>query len=475
MEDAIKAALFERIRIGRNYEERNQNFNYDYQNSIGSDYQVVQYYYLESVKSKKEIDMKTGKELPATDDIEYKKRWLEINQIDLDYIREVTYTKKISKVMTEIPYLIPYIVEDKPHEIQVERIPLFPWSCERINGETRSIMDVLKPLQDTLNRRENMLNNILENSANGSAAVDPQIVDNDSEKMKSIQENWTNPRFKFWTAPGALLAGKNYFQELPHTTPPNEVFNQINHLWESIDRVLPINAASDGRAESKQESGILYSMKERAIQIAQTTLVQGLMACLTEMGDAYYQASRNYYSNIERVFVTPEGKTFKINEVVALPTGDVAIRNDISSLQPLKTLVKMGQNSPNVKFSRRLTALDLLKLIPPNMPGIQVEVIAELLDTLDMEDDFKGKMAIAIENERKLANANENAQFSTFGANQANAEGQIAQAEAQGAQQVPPPEQMPPEATAQPQGPTNMDQGLQSLMAKLAPLLGKQG
>lgn len=482
MEDQIKAAIFERIRVGRNYEERNQNFNQDYQTMLGSDFMVLQYYYLEARKSRKELDIKTGKELPDTEDVEYKKRWLEINQIDVDYVREVRYTKKICNVITTIPGLLSVPVQDRLHELQIERIPLFPWACERINGETRSIMDVIKPLQDTLNKRENMLNNILENSANGSAAVDPSIVDNDPTKMKQIQENWSNPRFKFWTVPGALLAGKNYFLELPHSVPPNEIFNQITHLWESIDRVLPINAAADGRSENRGESGILYSMKERAIEIAQQTLVQGIMSTLSEMGDAYYKAARSYYSNVERVFVKPDGSNFKINEIIALPSGDVGIRNDVSSLQPLKTLVKMGQNSPNVKFSRRLTALDLLRLIPQNFQSLQVEVMAELIDTLDLDDDYKAKLAVAVENTRVLAAGNEAAQFATANANKAQAEANTKNIQnppqqpglpGQGGQlQLPDPGQgqgqQQPEQTPQ-------EQGNAALMAKLAPLIARNG
>jgi hypothetical protein len=345
-------------------------------------------------------------------------------------------------------------------------------------------MDVIKPLQDTLNKRENMLNNILENSANGSAAVDPSIVDNDPTKMKQIQENWSNPRFKFWTVPGALLAGKNYFLELPHSVPPNEIFNQITHLWESIDRVLPINAAADGRSENKGESGILYSMKERAIQIAQQTLVQGLMAMLTEMGDAYYRAARSYYSNVERTFVRPDGSSFRVNEIVSLPTGDIGIRNDVSSLQPLKTLVKMGQNSPNVKFSRRLTALDLLKLIPQNFQSLQVEVMAELLDTLDLDDDYKAKLAAAVENTRLLAAGNEAAQFATANANKAQAEANTKNIQNPSQQQALPgqgggqaqlPAPQPEQGGQSAQEPTPQEQGNAALMAKLAPLLARNG
>ena len=485
MEDAIKAAVIERVRFGRNYEQRDENFNQNYQTILGSDYMILQYMYMEPTRSHKEIDIKSGLELPDTKDIQYKMRWIEINGIDPEYVRDIAYSKKVCKVITTIPGLLQLPVQDKLHELQIERIPFFPWAAERINGETRSIIDIVKGMQDTLNKRENMLSNIIENSANGAALLDPDVVDNDPDQKRLIQQNWSNPRFKAWTVAGKLASGKTFIAELPKSAPPAEVFAQINHLWEGIDRVLPINAAADGRAESAQESGILYSMKQQAIEVAQTTLVRGIMSSLTEMGDAYFRAAKAYYSDVERVFVRPDGSTFKINEIMSLPTGDLGIKNDVSSLQNLKTLVKMGQDSPNTRFSRRLIALDLLKLIPPTMPVLQTEVIGEIMATIEVSDEFKARMDSALDQERQLAASQEEATYSANKANTASAinamQQPAQQAQAQMAQQGQPNPQVQPAAQGQPGPqvpPPPPQQGIgtaNKMMQKLAPLLGAGG
>jgi hypothetical protein len=439
------------------------SYNEFYQTTIGSNFMILQYDYLEPTKAMREVDISTGIELPQTEDAQYKARWCEINKVNIDYVREITYKKNVLRVVTTIPALMSKPVQDKRHEIQIERLVYFPWAPERINGDTRSVVDTIKSLQDSCNRRENMLNNILESSANGGAAVDPAIVDNDPEMKKLIQENWSNPRFKFWTTAGALVSGKNYFAQIPKTVPPNEIFAQINHLWEEIDRVIPVNAAADGRTQSNSESGILFSMKQNAIETAQTTLVRGIMASLTEMGEAYFRAAKSYYSNVERTFLKPDGSTFKINEIIPLPSGDVGMKNDVSGLQNLKTLVKMGPDSPNTRFTRRLTALDVLKLIPPNYATLQVEVISELMDTLDLDEDYKQRIMGAITRAREVATAMED---------QVKAVSATAQAQAGQAMNPPQPQQpagTPPGGTPEGQpnpSPSPLEQALAPLARK---------
>lgn len=405
--DEVRAELMERIRSGREYGDKDQESNRDYQTTLGGDYMVLQYTYMQSEKTSKEIDIKTGIELPETQDAAYKMQWIQINGVNPEYVREIKYNKKMVKLVTTIPALLKRPAAEGNHPFQIERMPFFPWACDRINGETQSIIDIIKPMQDCINKRENLLNNVIETSAYGSMAIDPAIVGNDPEAKKTLQENFSNPRLKFFTQEGALSSGKTFFLPIPKNNPPNEIFAQINHLWESVDRVLPINAAADGRSESSAESGILFSMKQNAIEVAQSTLVRGLMAVLTEMGDAYFRAAKAYYSGVEREFTKPNGERFKINEVIPLPSGDIGIRNDMSSLQNVKTLVKMGADSPNTRFSRRLTAIDLLKTVPQNLPGIQVEMLAEVIDTVDINEKSRGNMDIAVGRARKLAAARE--------------------------------------------------------------------
>lgn len=489
-EDSIKAALFERIRLGREYQDQlssgnrelwnathgldaaNKNQDYRYnenpQTELSGDYQVLQYFYLEPTKSVKVVDFQTGLEFPDGPP-EYQREWMTAMGISPDFVKEVSYSRKVLKVMTIIPGLQRWMdrpVEDKAHELQIGRMPFFPWSPDRINGDTRGIIDVVKDLQTTLNKRENLINNIIENSANGAAAVDPAIVDNDPVMKQIIEQNWSNPKFKFWTSNGVLQAGKNFFAQIPKSQPPNEVFAQINHLWEALDRVIPVNAAADGRTESSQESGVLFSMKQQAVIVAQTTLIRGFMSVLTEIGDAYFRAAKSYYSNVERTFQKPDGSTFKINEIIPLPTGDIGIKNDISTLQNLRTLVKMGPDSPSSRFSRRLVYLDLMKMIPANSPlGVQTQL--SMLETLDLPEEEAEKLRVAGEKNLELAVAQADAGIAQ--AQQViNPPPPPAPAPAPGA----PTEAAPPEGAPAPapEAPANP---IDAMMAALGPLMAK--
>ena len=447
-------------------------FNEEPQTSTGGDLCVVQYTYLEPTKSVKTIDMSTGTELPETDDVQYKVQWMERNGIKPDYVRDITYPKKVLRVVTYIPELRPFmtkVVQDKPHEIQIQRQLYFPWSPERINGDTRGIVDIIKDMNEVLNKRENLLNNILENSANGAAAIDPDIVGNDPDMKNIIQSNWSNPKFKFWTQAGALATGRNYFAQLPKSPPPNEIFAQINHLWEGLDRVLPVNSASDGRSESSSESGILFSMKQNAIIVAQTTLVRGLMAILTELGDAYFRAAKSYYSNVERTFVLADGTAFQINKVIPLATGDVGIMNDISSLQNLRVLVKMGPDSPTARFTKRLTMMDLMKSIQPGTP-LAVESQLALIETLDLDEDLQQRMKLAGAKNMEIAMAQADMVISQ--SQMAQSQAAQAQAQAQAPPAVPGAALGAPGATPGAPGEPAPQEGAESaIMKALAPLV----
>jgi hypothetical protein len=454
--DSIKANLMSKLRSNQTYDNRESSgFNADYAYSLGDQYMVLQYYYLKEEMVVKEVDIPSMIELPKTDDTALKQRWCELNGIDIANVRGTVVPQRVCQVVTILPGLMSdQPLEDKPHELQIDRIPFFPFSAERINGDVNSIVDIMKPLQDTLNRRENQMDAILANSASGACAIDPDIVDNDEKMKDMIRNGWAQPDFKFWTARGKLASGKEFMKELPHSAPPTEILNQINHFWEGLDRVLPINAAADGRSESATESGVLFNMKENAIEAAQQTLVLSIESALTEMGDAYMRAVKSYYSNVERTFVKPDHTSFKINEVVPLPTGDIGIRNDISSLQNLRTLVKLGPDSPNARFTKRLQSLDILNRIPQNMPQLQVRVIQQIFGTLDLDDDDKHKIDEAIESEIKNAQALEAAQLAQYGAAAAmqGMQAQKAVAQMQQAQQPPQPGAAPGGAPGAPGG-----------------------
>jgi hypothetical protein len=474
MEDQILEQLELKRKQGRDYSDanRNQNFAYDYQDQLSGDYQVIQYANLDPEHHTREIDVATGLELPDTTDTSYKRDWCQINGVNPEYVRQIKSERKTCFVSTIIPGLLPTCVESRRHELQIGRLPFFPWSAARINGQTRGEMNDIKGIQDELNKRENMLTNIIENSANGSALLDEALVDGDDTLKQLIQDNWTNPQFKAWVKAGTLSSGKNFIAQLPRTSPPTDAFNQINHLWDGIDRVLPVNAASDGRSEGKQESGILYQQKTQAIIVAQTILKTGLSSVSTEMGEAYFLAAKTYYSDVTRVFVKPDGSKFSINEIIELPTGELGIRNDVSSLQNIKTLVKMGQDSPSSRFTRRLVAIDMLKEIPQNMPKFRAVWFKELSRTLDLSDEFKDEVMNALNEESQVADANLDNQLHTNLANSAKAK----------AVEQNPTGQQPQQAGGQPAGgqPAQAQQqaqkkpsGAQALQAALAPLMKK--
>jgi hypothetical protein len=415
-EDSIKEALRRDLRSGLSYEERRYTDYQDNASNRGGTYQVIEYQYLDSQKSTLEVETKSGMVLPATDNVLYKQQWLQANGLDAEAVREIDYVKKVLRVVTACPSLnMKEPLEDRLHKFQIERVTVFPCACERIAGEPKGIISLIRDMQITLNKRNNAMNDIIESGANGSAFVSEGIFDGDEKAKNTFLQNYTKPRFKQIVAAGKIESGQNFIQPFPRNNVPPEIFRQIDNLYNDIDRILPVNAASDGRAESSSEPGILFSMKSQAIAVAQTTILRAVQNTLTDMGNAYAAAAKAKYAGIERSFTKPDGTTVRINEVIPLPSGDIAIMNDISSLQPVRTLVKMGTDSPNSRFERRGVALDLLSKLNPNDPDlaeVRTNLTGELVKTIDWSDTTSSAMNEAVQRAIETAKLRAEAQLS---------------------------------------------------------------
>jgi hypothetical protein len=411
--EKIKDALKRELRNGSAYQERFYDDNRDNASSKGSTKQVIEYEYLEDDTHDIELDLSTGVTLPVTDDAAYKQQWMAVNNIDPNNVRVITYPKKTLKLVT----ICPELMQDEPlaeglHKFQIERVTKFPWAPERICGEPRGIIALLRDMQITMNKRQNNINSIIESGANGSAFVSDGLVDGDEKAKAVIQANWTNPQFKMFVPEGKIESGKNFILPVPRNPVPNELFTQISRLYDDMDRILPVNAASDGLAQSSSESGVLFSLKSQAIIIAQTTLVRGIQNVLAEIGAAYAIAAKYKYAGVERTFTKPDGTVVKINEIVPLPNGDIGIKNDISSLQAVDTLVKMGSDSPNSRFERRAMAMGVLEKLNPQLyPDIYVNVLGEMLNTIDWDDSTGQGIKDAVDRSVKLAKAQADAQL----------------------------------------------------------------
>jgi hypothetical protein len=377
--DKIKIAMFSDLQNGGNFDIPfiDAYRDYNYSKTLNGLYNVIEYNYIVQEEVIKEIAISSGMELPITDDIQFKKAWIEANNIPYEDVKSITMTEKKAKIITICPDLVPdFPLYDGYDIMQIQRLRFFPMSAERIVGEPRGIIDILNPMQAALNKAINNIQSIIDSSAHGGGAVDPAIVGNNERKMKEIQEHWADPFYKFWTEAGALKNGGIFFSAFPQNKVDPAMFQHLSTLLSELNNdMLPINPASEGKSEHAQEPGIVFNMKMQAIELAQLVLMTNVENFLMEIGEAYLDAAKIFYSKVKRVFYKTSGEQIVVNDIKIMENGDVAIENDVANLQKCRTTVDLSPRSPNSRFTQRMTQMDVLNLLYKD-PQDNAELIA---------------------------------------------------------------------------------------------------
>jgi len=391
----IKATLIGDLANGGSFDQPLITDLQDYHRSktLNGLYDVIEYNYLELEEIIREVDAASGLRLPDTDDVELKKAFIQANAIKYENIYSLSMTERKAKIITICPNLLPDVALYDGYDIfQIQRLRFFPMAAERIVGEPRGIMDIIAPMQDAINKLVNNVQATMDFSAHGGGGVDPLLFNNDEEKMAEFKKRSSEPGYKFFTAPGAISnGGKNYFQQMPRSTVDGAMFTQLSNLLNNLNNnMIPLNPAAEGKSENAGEPGIVFNMKMQAIEQAQLVLMKNVESFLIEIGEGYVDAAKMFYSKHKRIFYKSNNEEIVINDIKMLDNGDVAIDNDMASIQKCRVIVALSPKSPNSKFTQRMTNIETVKMLQ-NDPSNNEELIAisqaTILKTIDYDDE----------------------------------------------------------------------------------------
>ena len=351
----------------------------------GDKYRVIEFYHMEREKKHIEIVVSNGMVVPEGPD-DFKTEWAILNNIDLSdgTMKREEYVDNCY-VTTVCPSISGHLVlEDRKARIQIGRLPFFPWSSARINGKNSGIPELLKSVQQTYNKRESLIDHVIASSASGAAAIDPNIVDSDVEEMRSIQQNWSNPGYRFWTAPGALASGREFVKQLPNSTVDWGVVSEITRMTELFDRISKQPAAMDARSEGSEESGILFARKELRAEIALSKIYKGLEQHWNTKGEAYIMLAKQLYSGVYREFNIPGrgGEKLELNKPILTPSGE-EIENDIAKLERMRVIVTQSPEGSTQKSVDRAVNTDILRALGQDNPISRARAVRNIMKTLN--------------------------------------------------------------------------------------------
>jgi hypothetical protein len=403
----------------------------DLNDSYGKKYRVIEDHSLKVEKRKAEfVFTKEGRitEVPKDYSDEEKREWVILNDIDIGagVIEKEIKFKKYYKTTICPSLFIEKPIESKEPIIQIGRLPFFHASYCHVDGKDCGLVDDLKDIQQTINKRESLIDHMIANSASGATAIDPILVGGDVIELENLKANWNNPTYRFYSAPGEISSGRRHIEEMPRAQFPANIVNELQRMWEMSDRIPPITSAMDGRSEgSEDRSSVLYARKQQQAEINLTMALKTLEHYANEKGEAYMLVAQSLYSGVYREFRVPgEQNVIKINEQVETPEGTIIV-NDLSAMPRHKVIVSQSPQGITYREVQRTINSELLQYIPPQNPISKAIAVANVMKALDTSAEERREYEIASELEKQLAFESIKSQILGFKAQQAALEAQL--------------------------------------------------
>jgi len=365
---------------------------------FGNKHRVIQFYEMVKEEYWQEYEKTTGMDLPQTDDLAYKMAWLNKNcpKWDETTLKQRKEHRNVCYCTVIIPEVLPnVIIEKKPTEVQIGRLPFFPWSAARINGVPRGIVDLIRDIQRNINHREMLVSFIIQTNAMGGEVLDPLLFNNRQTEIDEYIATKNQPNKTFIAAPGA--AGRNLMpQKLRQTDLPQDVTAQLIRMWDYADRISKAPAAYDARGETQSESGYAFAQKVRQAEQQQYILFSGLKRHLNEKGDAYLAQAKIQYAlgGYQRDFAVPgKDKFVSFNQHTEDADGNISIANDINQLPRHKVIISESPDGITNRLITRAVSAEALQAVPTECVGTRTKLASTIVSSMDnFSDEDKAEL-----------------------------------------------------------------------------------
>ena len=395
--DALRAWAQQQLILGEQYGENRGPHPYSrYDDEWGSQRRVTTEYTMRTVR--RTYDYVLTNEygpvrIPDLPDAAAKIHWLNATFPDgwrPDAVWEDEEEERVQIARTICPSLLMNtLLGDGPTEVQCNRLQFIPWSVDRLDGESKGLIDTLRDANQQTNYLLSMQMYKLQTEGGGGAQfVDPSAFKNRREFLKYCN-NRNNPTENFELKDGALARFPNgpavpVRQSQWSADINNYLMTLLDTLIPRISKVVP---ATQGRTEQSGESGYLYRLKKLQADIAQYTMYESYRLWWNEVLEAYYyQATHQYGNGVQREFYNVrDGNSFTINERVTGPDGAEYIKNDFSMLRQMrhKVVITEDQHAPTRQIERMVVAQDAMRALPPDKMLTRMKLGTMLATSMD--------------------------------------------------------------------------------------------
>lgn len=392
-------ATDEILREARDYKKDRSNYpsnikenQLKYQGKVGDEFQVIEKHYLEFVKTTRLMGRQEGSSqwvpFPINKDRAYLEAFGDVNKIDWTTVVEDTYDDRISYVSTVIRELSGAEIQlEKKGRVQVNGLPFHHFAAARFGGRNMGIVASIEGVEDTINKRESLITELISKANGGSTLVEEQLFPNPKQRQE-----WIKKKNKPGHAEFVPLANvKNPMVHMAQNQYPSAVIDQINRMY---DKVLPmVSRVSDALSSisDTKDSGVLFERKFQVNMIANTLMNRNMRQFINNVAESYFYQWQITYSGAEREVSFRDGKT---NITLNKRAGGM-IYNDVRNVPRCRITIAETTKSQTYQMRWRSVWSEMLQSINPQIaPAHYMLALKNFFDTVQTNDEDKEQVKV---------------------------------------------------------------------------------
>jgi len=363
----------------------------------GSLLRVIEEHSIETINTSRLVGKKLGSELyvpfPITNERAKLEQYMIRNKIDPETLIETPYEDRIHKVKTICPEGVKYkYLENGVSKVQCGRLPYVSFTSNRAFGQNKGIVDDLMDIQQTINKRESKLTDLISTATGGGKLVNKNLFDTPALR-KEFKERANDPSYVAFVD-GDELSKEKAMHYINTNQYPSQIINQLMRMWDIVDRVSKVPAALEAISENANESGVLFERKLQVARVNTITIVNRVRDMRKSLAECYFNQFQVAYNGPERGFSTEDGKrnTVLNKRVYNHKDGKVYIENRPDQIPRCQVIATESRSAPNRKIRDRAIYSELYNLSVQTNPEYSSFFFELLLDTMDLDQGHKQRV-----------------------------------------------------------------------------------
>jgi hypothetical protein len=354
IDDAIRQVEL----LSHNYDSNkiNQMCSRDKDYIDGDRYKVIEAVYMQRIKKNRIFD-KTKRNFLDVEDEEIQRDMMRLQGESLVLMPQ---EYSVCKIFTFCPGIdLNMVLAEGDHPVQIGRLPFDIWSSKNLFGQRQGLVDILADAQVALNKKESVIMHIQSLAANGVEFVEEDMFVDEGD-FQNYVDNKNKPGTVIKVASGSLQQGKQ--APVKTSAIPQDLIQSLQRTVNFMQEASSVVAATQGKSEGANESGILFQSKRTQALVPLELLNKSIKRLISGMGESYFYLAKKVYSDAPRYFKSKKSRQFiAINQEIS-PTGDIS--NDINAIPRQNVIIEESQSglnkrqellAQNAELSQRMT------------------------------------------------------------------------------------------------------------------------